>query len=94
MGADLEAGHKFERQMHPPPALSSAATVDIELIDSKFYSVCPACDVIKTNLIINQDSWWLVLFVFQNLKKLSILPKLYKQALELQGVAKKKEPPS
>ena len=39
--------------------------IGIELIDSKFYTVYPACDVIKIDLIIKQDGGRLVSFVLQ-----------------------------
>ena len=39
--------------------------INIELIDSKFYTVYPACDVIKIDLIIKQDGGRPAPFVFQ-----------------------------
>ena len=39
--------------------------IQISIIESKFYTVYPGCDVIKTDLIIKQDGGWLVLFALQ-----------------------------
>ena len=39
--------------------------INIKLIDSKFYTVYPACDVIKIDLIIKQDGGRPAPFVFQ-----------------------------
>ena len=39
--------------------------IQIQTIESKFYTVQPGCEVIKIDLIVKQDSGWLVLFVLQ-----------------------------
>ena len=39
-----------------------------ELRGSKFYTVYPAYDVIKMDLIIKEDGGWLVLFVLQYIR--------------------------
>ena len=39
--------------------------IKIKIIESRFYTVYPGCDVIKIDLIIKQDGGWLMLFVLQ-----------------------------
>ena len=48
----------------------------LELIDSKFYTVYPACDVIKTDLIIKQDGGRLVSFVLQYFRNWACFEKV------------------